>query len=55
MAYMSDSYTKSKQAKLLSDTDLANVFDKVGQWNIIWQCRSNLNLFYQIKETNSVQ
>lgn len=31
MAYMSDSYTKSKQAKLLSDTDLANVFDKVGQ------------------------
>lgn len=55
MAYMSDSYSKSKQAKLPSDTDLANVFDKVGQRNIIWKCSSNLNLFYQIKESNSVQ
>lgn len=55
MAYMSDSYSKSKQAKLPSDTDLANVFDKVGQRNIIWECSSNLNLFYQIKESNSVQ
>lgn len=55
MAYMSDSYIKSKQAKLSPDTDLANAFDKIGQRNIIWQCSSNLNLFYHIKENNYVQ
>lgn len=55
MAYKSDSYIKSKQAKLLPDTDLAYAFDKIGQRNIIWQCSSNLNLLYQIKENNYVQ
>lgn len=55
MAYMPDSYIKSKQAKLSPDTDLANAFDKIGQRNIIWQCSSNLNLFYQIKKNNYVQ
>lgn len=35
MAYMSDSHIKSNQAKLSPDTYLANVFDKIGQRNII--------------------
>lgn len=35
MACVSDSYIKSKQAKLLPDIDLANAFDRIGQRNII--------------------
>lgn len=55
MAYMSDSHIKSNQAKLSPDTDLANAFDEIGHRNIIWQCSSNLNLFYQINENKYVQ
>lgn len=52
VAYMSDSHIKSNQGKLSPDTHLADAFDKIGQTNIIWQCSSNLNRFYQIKENN---
>lgn len=55
MAYMSDSHIKSNQVKLPPDTYLADAFDKTGQGNIIWQCSSNSNLLYQMKENNYVQ